>query len=83
MNRKANILQSVQTLRALAVMIVMLFTANTAWAQQVPWSGLGTKDNPYVIKTTQELDELARRVNNHPTGDPDAENLPRRRRCDR
>ena len=35
MNRKPNMLQSVQALRALAVIIVMSLTATTAWAEEI------------------------------------------------
>ena len=35
MNRKVNILQSVQALRALAVIIVMLLTSVTVWAEEI------------------------------------------------
>jgi len=47
-----------------ALTIAALATGQaTAWAQ-APWSGSGTEDDPYVISTTSDLDNLAADVNN-------------------
>ena len=40
--------------------MLLALLASTAWAD---WTGSGTKDDPYQIKTTADLDELAQRVN--------------------
>ena len=45
--------------RATLTLLVMMLTATTAWA----WDGSGTKNDPYLIKTTDDLNLLAHRVN--------------------
>ena len=45
--------------RATLTLLVMMLTATTAWA----WDGSGTLYDPYLIKTTDDLNLLAHRVN--------------------
>ena len=45
--------------RRAAMLLVMMLTATTAWA----WDGSGTQADPYQIKTTGDLDQLATDVN--------------------
>ena len=45
--------------RRAAMLLVMMLTATTAWA----WDGSGTQADPYQIKNTGDLDQLATDVN--------------------
>ena len=46
-------------MRAAMLLLATLLTTATAWA----WDGSGTKADPFLIKTTDDLNLLAYRVN--------------------
>ena len=53
-------LMTTAALRVLAVMTMVMLTAAPAWANDVlPWTGDGSKENPYVITTEEELRALS------------------------
>ena len=45
------------------LLLVMMFAAQTAWADSTFSGGDGSEDNPYQIATTADLDQLATDVN--------------------